>query len=108
MLIRSRRAVMGLSTLGVGAMLLLSGCDFWPPALQAQIEQLHSSADLAASILHTIAAARERAVKATKSSAAKPVAKSAVKKSVKPTHKPAAKSSVRSHSTKKIKPAPVR
>ena len=43
MLIRSRRAVMGLSTLGVGAMLLLSGCDFWPPALQAQIEQLHSS-----------------------------------------------------------------
>jgi outer membrane murein-binding lipoprotein Lpp len=48
MLIRSRRAVMGLSTLGVGAMLLLSGCDFWPPALQAQIEQLHSEAQQAA------------------------------------------------------------
>lgn len=147
MLIRSRRAVMGLSTLGVGAMLLLSGCDFWPPALQAQIEQLHSEAQQAAAdkallqnqlnaanktkeelqirvedltrvnkeksamianLEHTIAAARERAVKATKSSAVKPVAKSAVKKSVKPTHKPAAKSSVRSHSTKKTKPAPVR
>ena len=147
MLIRSRRAVMGLSTLGVGAMLLLSGCDFWPPALQAQIEQLHSEAQQAAAdkallqnqlnaankakeelqirvedltrvnkeksamianLEHTIAAAKERAVKATKSSAVKPVAKSAVKKSVKPTHKPAAKSSVRSHSTKKIKPAPVR
>ena len=147
MLIRSRRAVMGLSTLGVGAMLLLSGCDFWPPALQAQIEQLHSEAQQAAAdkallqnqlnaankakeelqirvedltrvnkeksamianLEHTIAAARERAAKATKSSAVKPVAKSAVKKSVKPTHKPAAKSSVRSHSTKKTKPAPVR
>ena len=147
MLIRSRRAVMGLSTLGVGAMLLLSGCDFWPPALQAQIEQLHSEAQQAAAdkallqnqlnaankakeelqirvedltrvnkeksamianLEHTIAAARERAVTATKSSAVKPVAKSAVKKSVKPTHKPAAKSSVRSHSTKKTKPAPVR
>ena len=34
--------------LGVGAMLLLSGCDFWPPALQAQIEQLHSEAQQAA------------------------------------------------------------
>ncbi len=147
MLIRSRRAVMGLSTLGVGAMLLLSGCDFWPPALQAQIEQLHSEAQQAAAdkallqnqlnaankakeelqirvedltrvnkeksamianLEHTIAAARERAVKATKSSAVNPVAKPAVKKSVKPTHKPAAKSSVRSHSTKKTKPAPVR
>src|SRR5512134_71859 len=145
MLIRSRRAVMGLSTLGVGAMLLLSGCDFWPPALQAQIEQLHSEAQQAAAdkallqnqlnaankakeelqirvedltrvnkeksamianLEHTIAAARERAVKATKSSAVKPVAKPAVKKSVKPTHKPAAKSSVRPHSTQKTKAAP--
>ncbi|MEK6801628.1 MAG: hypothetical protein AABZ34_03060 [Nitrospirota bacterium] len=147
MLIRSRRAVMGLSTLGVGAMLLLSGCDFWPPALQAQIEQLHSEAQQAAAdkallqnqlnaankakeelqirvedltrvnkeksamianLEHTIAAARERAAKATKSSAVKPVAKPAVKKSVTPTHKPTAKSSVRSHSTKKTKPVPVR
>ncbi|MDR4480818.1 MAG: hypothetical protein R3B37_13875 [Nitrospira sp.] len=48
MLIRSRRAVMGLSVLGFGAMLLLAGCDFWPPALQAQIEQLHSEAQQAA------------------------------------------------------------
>ena len=147
MLIRSRRAVMGLSTLGVGAMLLLSGCDFWPPALQAQIEQLHSESQQAAAdkallqnqlnaankakeelqirvedltrvnkeksamianLEHTIAAAKERAGKATESSSDKPGAKSAVTKSVKPTHKPAAKSSVRSHSTKKIKPAPVR
>jgi len=43
MLMHSRRAVMRLSLFGVGAMLLLSGCDFWPPALQAQIEQLHLS-----------------------------------------------------------------
>jgi hypothetical protein len=48
MLIRSRRAVMRLSVLGFGAMLLLTGCDFWPPALQAQIEQLHSEAQQAA------------------------------------------------------------
>ncbi len=48
MLIRSRRAVMGLSVLGLSSMLLLTGCDFWPPALQAQIEQLHSEAQQAA------------------------------------------------------------
>ncbi len=48
MLIRSRRAVMGLSVLGFSGMLLLAGCDFWPPALQAQIEQLHSEAQQAA------------------------------------------------------------
>ncbi len=42
MLTRSHRAVMGLSVVGVGAMLMLAGCDFWPPALQAQIEQLHA------------------------------------------------------------------
>jgi len=48
MLTRSGRAVMGLSVLGFGAMLLLTGCDFWPPALQAQIEQLHSEAQQAA------------------------------------------------------------
>ena len=48
MLIRSRRAVMGLSMLGFSSLLLLAGCDFWPPALQAQIEQLHSEAQQAA------------------------------------------------------------
>lgn len=47
MLIRSRRAVMGLCVLGVSSVLLM-GCDFWPPALQAQIEQLHSEAQQAA------------------------------------------------------------
>ena len=147
MLIRSRRAVMGLSTLGVGAMLLLSGCDFWPPALQAQIEQLHSESQQAAAdkallqnqlnaankakeelqirvedltrvnkeksamianLERTIAAARERAAKTTKSSVIKSAGKPAVKKSVKPTQKPATKSSVKSLSIKKPKPAPVR
>ncbi len=47
MLIRSRRAVMGLCVLGVSS-IVLTGCDFWPPALQAQIEQLHSEAQQAA------------------------------------------------------------
>lgn len=47
MLIRSRRAVMGLCVLGFSSM-LLTGCDFWPPALQAQIEQLHAEAQQAA------------------------------------------------------------
>lgn len=147
MLMHSRRAVMGLSLFGVGAMLLLSGCDFWPPALQAQIEQLHSEAQQAAAdkallqnqlnaankakeelqirvedltrvnkeksamianLEHTIAAARERAAKTTKSSVIKSTGKAAVKKSVKPTQKPATKSSVRSLSIKKPKPAPVR
>jgi chromosome segregation ATPase len=49
MLIRSRRTVMGFSAAGIiGAMLMLTGCDFWPPALQAQIEQLHAEAQQAA------------------------------------------------------------
>jgi hypothetical protein len=49
MLIRSRRTVTGFSAAGIiGAMLLLAGCDFWPPALQAQIEQLHAEAQQAA------------------------------------------------------------
>ena len=48
MLTRSRRAVMGFSAAGIGAMLMLTGCDFWPPALQAQIEQLHAEAQQAA------------------------------------------------------------
>jgi outer membrane murein-binding lipoprotein Lpp len=48
MLTRPHRAVMQLSALGVGALLLLNGCDFWPPALQAQIEQLHSEAQQSA------------------------------------------------------------
>ena len=144
MLMHSRRAVMGLSLFGVGAMLLLSGCDFWPPALQAQIEQLHSEAQQAAAdkallqnqlnaankakeelqirvedltrvnkeksvmianLERTIAAARERAAKTTKSSVIKSAVKPAGKKSVKPTQKPATKPSL---SIKKPKPAPVR
>jgi outer membrane murein-binding lipoprotein Lpp len=48
MSIRSGRAVTGLSVFGLGAMLMLTGCDFWPPALQAQIEQLRSEAQQAA------------------------------------------------------------
>lgn len=49
MLIRSRRMVMGFFAAGIiGAMLMLTGCDFWPPALQAQIEQLHAEAQQAA------------------------------------------------------------
>jgi uncharacterized protein YlxW (UPF0749 family) len=47
MLTRSRRAMMGFSAAGIGALLMLTGCDFWPPALQAQIEQLHSEAQQA-------------------------------------------------------------
>ncbi|MBA2486526.1 MAG: hypothetical protein H0V35_10595 [Nitrospira sp.] len=45
---RSRRALMGLPVVLIGGMLMLTGCDFWPPALQAQIEQLHSEAQQAA------------------------------------------------------------
>ncbi|MGQ0667797.1 MAG: hypothetical protein ACT4O4_12265, partial [Nitrospiraceae bacterium] len=30
------------AALGVGLVLSLAGCDYWPPALQAQIEQLRS------------------------------------------------------------------
>lgn len=48
MSIRSGRAVTGWSVFGLGAMLMLTGCDFWPPALQAQIEQLRSEAQQAA------------------------------------------------------------
>lgn len=36
-------SMMGLSTvLGCGLLLGLVGCDYWPPALQAQIEQMRS------------------------------------------------------------------
>ena len=37
---------------GVGALMMMSmavsGCDYWPPALQAQIEQLQQEAQIAA------------------------------------------------------------
>lgn len=147
MLIRSRRAVMGLSMLGFSSMVLLAGCDFWPPALQAQIEQLHSEAQQAAadkallqnqlnaankakeelqirvedltrvnkeksamiaSLEHTIAAAKERAVKSAKAPAAKPAAKAVVKKPVKSTSKSTSKSSAKSSTTQKPKPAQLR
>jgi outer membrane murein-binding lipoprotein Lpp len=39
--IRNARAAAGLLSV-VGLSLALSGCDYWPPALQAQIEQLRS------------------------------------------------------------------
>ena len=32
----------GLAILAVGCTLTLTGCDYWPPALQTQIEQLRS------------------------------------------------------------------
>ncbi|HQR14893.1 MAG TPA: hypothetical protein PKW52_08575 [Nitrospira sp.] len=147
MLIRSRRAVLGLSMLGFSSMLLLAGCDFWPPALQAQIEQLHSEAQQAAadkallqnqlnaankakeelqirvedltrvnkeksamiaSLEHTIAAARERAVKAAKTPAVKPAAKTTVKKPVKAPSKATSKSSAKSSTVKKPKSVQLR
>ena len=146
MLIRSRRSVMGLCVLGVSS-IVLTGCDFWPPALQAQIEQLHSEAQQAAadkallqnqlnaankakeelqirvedltrvnkeksamiaSLEHTIAAARERAVKAAKVPAAKPAAKTTVKKPVKAPSKATSKSSAKSSTVKKPKSAQLR
>jgi outer membrane murein-binding lipoprotein Lpp len=39
-----RSAMTCLTAAGIGALLMLAGCDFWPPALQAQIEQLHAEA----------------------------------------------------------------
>ncbi|MCW5799335.1 MAG: hypothetical protein KIT40_12590 [Nitrospira sp.] len=147
MLIRSRRAVMGLSMLGFSSMLLLAGCDFWPPALQAQIEQLHSEAQQAAadkallqnqlnaankakeelqirvedltrvnkeksamiaSLEHTIAAAKERAVKAAKTPAVKPAAKTTVKKPVKAPSKATSKSAAKSSTVKKPKSVQLR
>lgn len=42
-----RLAMTCLIALGAGALLMLAGCDFWPPALQAQIEQLHAEAQQA-------------------------------------------------------------
>ena len=147
MLIRSRRGVMGLSVLGFSSLLLLAGCDFWPPALQAQIEQLHSEAQQAAAdkallqnqlnaankakeelqirvedltrvnkeksamianLEHTIAAARERAVKAAKTPAAKPASKTTLKKPVKATSKATSKSYPKSSTVKKPKPAQLR
>ena len=133
--------------LGFSSMLLLAGCDFWPPALQAQIEQLHSEAQQAAadkallqnqlnaankakeelqirvedltrvnkeksamiaSLEHTIAAARARAVKAAKAPAAKPAAKTTVKKPVKAPSKATSKSSAKSSTVKKPKSAQLR
>lgn len=144
MLIRSRRAVMGVSMLGFSSLLLLAGCDFWPPALQAQIEQLHSEAQQAAAdkallqnqlnaankakeelqirvedltrvnkeksamianLEHTIAAAKERAVKAP---AVKPGPKATVKKPVQSTSKKASKSPAKSSTVKKPKSAQLR
>lgn len=147
MLTRLRRAVMGFSAVGIGALLLLTGCDFWPPALQAQIEQMHAEAQQAAAdkallqnqlnaankakeelqfrvedltrvnkeksamianLEHTIAAARERAVKVTKNQPAKPPVKTVAKKPVKSAAKTMVKSPRKSTNDKKPKPAPVR
>ncbi|MBM4126582.1 MAG: DUF3450 domain-containing protein [Nitrospira sp.] len=38
------RRVLGMA-LGFGCLLSVAGCDYWPPALQAQIEQLRSETD---------------------------------------------------------------
>ncbi len=39
--IRRAKAVCGLLSV-IGLSVMVSGCDYWPPALQAQIEQLRS------------------------------------------------------------------
>lgn len=39
---------MGRGMLAGAAVLMLAGCDYWPPALQAQIEQLKREAEQAA------------------------------------------------------------
>lgn len=44
---RPWRLVIGLSLVVAG----LAGCDYWPPALQAQIEQLRAEAQAAAAAL---------------------------------------------------------
>ena len=144
---RTRLTMTCLIATGVGALLMLAGCDFWPPALQAQIEQLHAEAQQAtadkallqnqlnaankakeelqirvedlsrvnkeksamiANLEHTIAAARERAVKVTKNQPVKSPAKAVAKKPVKSAAKTTVKSSGKSASAKKAKPAPVR
>jgi len=44
MLIVGRRQAMSLAgvALGLGCLVSMTGCDYWPPALQAQVEQLRS------------------------------------------------------------------
>jgi len=43
---KSRSAMRALGVaLGFGCLLSAAGCDYWPPALQAQIEQLRSETD---------------------------------------------------------------
>ncbi len=47
MLMRAAHRVFAIGSLGLLAVLGLTGCDYWPPALQAQIEQLRSEAQQA-------------------------------------------------------------
>jgi outer membrane murein-binding lipoprotein Lpp len=44
MMIVGRRQAMSLAgvALGLGCLVSMTGCDYWPPALQAQVEQLRS------------------------------------------------------------------
>jgi outer membrane murein-binding lipoprotein Lpp len=44
MMIVGRRQAMSLAgvALGLGCLVGMTGCDYWPPALQAQVEQLRS------------------------------------------------------------------
>ena len=43
---KSQSALRGLGmALGFGCLLSATGCDYWPPALQAQIEQLRSETE---------------------------------------------------------------
>ena len=44
MMIVGKRQAMSLAgvALGLGCLVSMTGCDYWPPALQAQVEQLRS------------------------------------------------------------------
>ena len=48
MMIRSFRQVAVAFAFGAAITVTLTGCDYWPPALQAQIEQLRTEAQTAA------------------------------------------------------------
>ena len=80
--------------------------------LQIRVEDLtrvnKEKSAMIASLEHTIAAARERAVKAAKTPAVKPAAKTTVKKPVKAPSKATSKSSAKSSTVKKPKSVQLR
>jgi hypothetical protein len=115
MMIRSFRHVAIALAFGAFVTVAFTGCDYWPPALQAQIEQLRTEAlqtrveeltrinkeksAMLANLERALSAERERTAKLTKGTPGKTKGKPTTKPSPKPSPKPPAKTAPKKKSS---------